>query len=43
MRHTQPLPQHALHGAYVFSTKALAKVTRIDATAALKVCGLVWI
>lgn len=43
MPHTQPLPQHALHGAYVFSTKALAKVTRIDATAAFKVCGLVWI
>jgi hypothetical protein len=35
--HAQPLPQHALHGAYVFSTKALAKVTVIDATAALQV------
>ncbi len=34
----QPLPQDVLHGAYVFSTRALARVTAIDVAPALQVC-----
>jgi hypothetical protein len=33
----KPLPQNALHGAYVFSTKALAKIAAIDTAPALQV------